>query len=109
LFIANSAFDAKMYGTWSHPRSDEWHTLDYQIVPYALRGGVVNCAVDMNVDLMTDHKAVKMKLVLNGVEKFRSVSVKKVIKKDYSSLQSDIELRKLVGAELDTRLKDFPY
>ena len=23
LFIANSAFDAKLYGTWSHPRSSK--------------------------------------------------------------------------------------
>jgi hypothetical protein len=106
LFIANSTFDAKMYGTWSHPRSSKWHTLDYQLVPYNHRGDVTNCAVDMNVDFMSDRNVVKMKIILNGVEKIRSTNVKKAIKKDYGRLQTDMDLRKLVGVELDNRLKE---
>lgn len=60
LLIANSMFRKKIYGTWKHPRSKKWVTLDYILVSQSSRHLCKNCGINRRIELQSDHIAVEL-------------------------------------------------
>jgi len=45
LLIANTLFQKPFYGTWHHPRSKKWVTLDYILISKSSRHLCNNCGI----------------------------------------------------------------
>jgi len=45
LLIANTLFQKPLYGTWRHPRSKKWVTLDYILISKSSRHLCNNCGI----------------------------------------------------------------
>ena len=104
LRICNSLFHQKNYGTWKHPRSKQYHTLDYCLVANRLSPLVQKCMIVREMDCWSDHIAVMTTLRLHRKKRFIvdcTVSDKSVAKIDYSVLSSNKRLRKELGSLID--------
>ena len=67
LTITNSIFQQRnMYkGTWCHPRSKHWHTLDYVITRQSERNCVKITRAHRGTELWSDHRLVRSKLKIH--------------------------------------------
>ena len=105
LFICNSAFRAKSYGTWCYPRSKVWHTLDYLLISICDKKKVLKCGRCTKIEILSDHFAVQMS-VSTVTKCVKSVIRPKVIPKcDLKKLMSYLTLRKVMGNLIDEQLK----
>lgn len=64
LTITNSMFQQKnsFKGTWCHPRSNHWHTLDYIITRQEDRNSVKSTRAHRGTECWSDHRLVRTKL-----------------------------------------------
>jgi endonuclease/exonuclease/phosphatase family metal-dependent hydrolase len=105
LVVVNSKYRKKCYGTWKHPRSKIMHLLDYCLVAKCCFPQVVDCGVDKNIDIESDHELVKLtfrrdvKTNSNNTHEFRSKIAKS--KPDFSLLLHDENLRQSLGEKMD--------
>ena len=101
LKIANSFFQKKDYGTWIHPRSKSWITLDYMLVSQHRFRNVMNCGVNKLFEIFSDHRALMLDVV---VPKFRYKHREKIetfSKLDFKELEFDKQLCSDIGQWFD--------
>ena len=83
LTITNSIFQQRnIYkGTWQHPRSKHWHTLDYVIMRQSERNCVKTTRAHRGTEMWSDHRLVRSKLNIHIPSKPRrseSTATKKI-------------------------------
>ena len=88
LFAATTSFKKRNYGTWQHPRSGKLHQIDHFVVSATSRKAVLDAGITEQI-LDSDHRAIRCKLRIMARLKRRTDLRTKLIKLDYSSLNSD--------------------
>jgi len=98
--IMNTFFNKKCYGTWQHPRSKSWFTIDYVLVSKNIAYTVLDCGVNLSFDIMSDHRLVEC-----SIRNIRKIIYKKKtvrsLKLDYCKLQVDRQLCIDIGTAVD--------
>ena len=56
--------------TWQHPRSKQWHCIDYVIVQQRDRKRCLDVCVKRGAECHTDHQLVRLKMRMTGRRKF---------------------------------------
>ena len=105
LKITNSFFQKKSYGTWIHPRSKKWITLDYILVSQDTFRNVMNCEVKKMFDVFSDHRAVMLNFVVPKQQyklfKHRVKKLDSSPKLNFKSLVNDFKLCDTIGQWID--------
>jgi exonuclease III len=114
LYVSNSGFQKKKYGTWKHPRSKVAVTLDFWLINIGCRALMKNCKVNYVADVLTDHNMVEIDLFANEKKKVSgNYKVVKNKKLDYNVLRNDLDMCVTLGKEIDSMLsvidKDADY
>ena len=107
LVITNSIFQQpnKFKGTWCHPRSKHWHTMDYVITKQSDQNSVKITRAHRGTECWSDHRLVRSKIrftILNTPRK----STKKVLKKINCSNLAVPSFEKSFSEELDSKMED---
>ena len=104
--VCNTWFEKKAIHkqTWQHPKSKQWHCIDYAIMKRAHRRKCLDVAVVRGAECNTDHMMVRVRLQL-GKKVFRSGCAKSGERKfDVSKLTcQSCQLSKLKGRCRDER------
>ena len=66
--VCNTWFEKKDIHkrTWQHPRSKEWHCIDYAIVRQSHRRKCLDAVIMRRAESGTDHKMLRVKLVVGA-------------------------------------------
>jgi hypothetical protein len=109
LLIGNTLFRKKKYGTWRHPRSKRFQTLDWCLIGSRSRYLLKDCGVDDMLECFSDHKPVKMVLKVDEPRNqlgriIQGQRQKKPPKPDYASLVRNVEPRFALGRAIDVGL-----
>ena len=106
LVIGNSLFQQKDHKkvTWMHPRSKQWHLLDYIIVRKRDSQDLRLVSVCRSAECWTDHRLVRAKLRLRIRRKVRSSNSKVPRRLDVGRL-SDPATQKLYSDSLSNSLQ----
>ena len=74
--------------TWQHPKSKRWHCIDYVIMRKAHRRKCLDVAVVRGADCNTDHRMVRMKMIVGRKRAYRKERVNAGVKRwDVAKLQ----------------------
>ena len=105
LVIGNSLFQQSDHKkvTWMHPRSKQWHLLDYIIVRKRDRQDLRLVSVCRSAECWTDHRLVRAKLRLKIRRKVRS-GVSSVPRRIDVGRLADLDTRKLFSDTLTASL-----
>ena len=97
LVITNSMFQQRnIYkGTWCHPRSKHWHTLDYVITRQSERNSVKITRAHRGSENWSDHRLVRSKMKVKLPFKRRKVERKMPKSIDCKRLQDPVMATKL--------------
>ena len=106
LVITNSIFQQQnMYkGTWCHPRSNHWHTLDYVITRQNEQNSVKITRAHRGSEAWSDHRLVRSKIKIRLPFKGRKVVRKMPKSIDCNRLKSP-EITKKFVKEINTKLE----
>ena len=92
LTITNSIFQQKnMYkGTWCHPRSKHWHTLDYIIMRQSDRNCIKSTRAHRGTEQWSDHRLVRSMLKIQIQSKPRRSKATAPKKINFSALKDPV-------------------
>lgn len=104
LFISNTSFEKKSYGTWYCMADKKYKTIDYCLISLKSKKLLVNAEVNTSAECFSDHFLVQMSIKVSSVvmRKFYKNRVKKL---DFSVLKVDNDLRVVIGKEVDEGLR----
>ena len=107
LVITNSVFQQpnKYKGTWRHPRSKDWHTMDYIITRQSEINNVKSTRARRGTECWSDHRLVTSELKLN-VQKIPRRTETKMPKKINCSSLINPSSASAFAKELDTQVKE---
>ena len=90
LVVTNSIFQQsnKYKGTWCHPRSKHWHTLDYVITRQRERNSVKCTRAHRGTECWSDHRLVRSKLKIHLCTKPRKAKSTAPKKVNYQALSN---------------------
>ena len=92
LVVTNSIFQQRnrYKGTWCHPRSKHWHTLDYIITRQCDRNSVKSTRAHRGTECWSDHRLVRSKLKIHLSTKPRKAKSGAPKKLDYQALSNPV-------------------
>ena len=84
--------------TWQHPKSKQWHCIDYAIIGQYHRRRCLDVSVMCGTDCNTDHQLLRVKLLVGRRNKFHKGRVGSRIRK--------FDMTKLQGRNVDDEGKE---
>ena len=96
LSISNTIFQQadKFKNTWMHPRSTQWHMLDYAVVRQRDRRDVLITRCMRGADCWSDHRLLRSKMNLQLALKKKTARSKPLRKLNIARISSNMETLK---------------
>ena len=96
LSITNTIFQQadKFKNTWMHPRSRQWHMLDYAVVRQRDRRDVLITRCMRGADCWSDHRLLRSKMNLQLALKKKTARSKPLRKLNIARISSNMETLK---------------